>query len=171
MSPPIRYQADKICISRASCRLRVFFEFPFTCFFVLVGSNQSDEQSSKTKIDPRSFAIVQKPSDTVMTYISGCSRPKPMTCLQSYLKPEKIMLIVKLGNSKMQAVNGVSMFHVSLHLRLWPLAERARWGCGGQAFDDCDFQYARIFSILTHPCSFWFIVTLIVFVPFFWKQR
>ena len=41
-----------------------------------------------------------------------------MTCLQSYLKPEKIMLIVKLGNSKMQAVNGVSMVHVSLQLRL-----------------------------------------------------
>ena len=109
MSPPIRYQADKICISRASCRLRVFFEFPFTCFFVLVGSNQSDEQSSKTKIDPRSFAIVQKPSDTVMTYISGCSRPKPMTCLQSYLKPERIMLMV----------------HVSLQLRKSPL--RLRW--------------------------------------------
>lgn len=116
MSPPIRYQADKICISRASCQLRVFFEFPFLCFFVLVGK-QSDEQSSRTKIDPRSFAIVQKPSHIVMTYISGCSRPKPMTCLQSYLKPEKMMLIVKLGNSKMQAVNGVSMFHVSLHLR------------------------------------------------------
>ena len=109
MSPPIRYQADKICISRASCRLRVFSEFPFSCFFVLVGSKQSDEQSSRTKIAPRSFAIVQIPSHIVMTYISGCSRPKPMTCLQSYLKPEKIMLIVKLGNSKMQAVNGVSM--------------------------------------------------------------
>ena len=60
----------------------------------------------------------QKPSHIVMTYISRCSRPKPMTCLQSYLKPEKIMLIVKLGNSKMQAVNGVSMVHVSLQLRL-----------------------------------------------------
>lgn len=118
MSPPIRYQADKICISRASCRLRVFSEFPFSCFFVLVGSKQSDEQSSRTKIAPRSFAIVQIPSHIVMTYISGCSRPKPMTCLQSYLKPEKIMLIVKLGNSKMQAVNGVSMVHVSLQLRL-----------------------------------------------------
>lgn len=117
MSPPIRYQADKICISRASCRLRVFSEFPFSCFFVLVGSKQSDEQSSRTKMR-RSFAIVQKPSHIVMTYISGCSRPKPMTCLQSYLKPEKIMLIVKLGNPKMQAVNGVSMVHVSLQLRL-----------------------------------------------------